>query len=124
MIQKCKSMVMDKITFIYAAMYSSLATAMMFGAFPASAAAKYTAPCNNTLAKPMQAVVNPIAGAFIGLKPVFFLLGLAAFLVGGLLSITYFGKNLVRWSMVVGGVLLGFTVVVSFADSMGLADGC
>jgi hypothetical protein len=125
MIRKFKTAMEAKYMALYALMCMALTGVVMSGLFPEdAAAAKYKAPCNNTLSKPLSAVINPIAGAFIGLKPLFFVIGLASFLVGGLLSLTEFGRNLVKYSLVIGGVLLAFGAVTSFADAMGLANGC
>jgi hypothetical protein len=125
MIRKFKTAMEAKYMALYALMCMALTGVVMSGLFPEDAsAAKYKVPCNNTLSKPLSTVVNPITGAFIGLQTVFFGIGLAAFLVGGVLAIFEFGKTLVKWALAVGGVLLVFGAVTSFASSTGLASGC
>jgi hypothetical protein len=117
--------VVSRIREITAVTYVTLMSVTMFAlsADPAMAAT-YKPPCNTYLSSSAGTVVNPIIGAFIGLRPVFFGLAVTAFLVGAVLAITEFGRSLVKWAMMVGGALLGFSAIISFGVALGLAKGC
>jgi hypothetical protein len=126
MLQQLKDKVDARIKAITLVTYVALMSAATFalGADPATAATTYKVPCNSTLEKPASAVIDPIIGAFIGLRPIFFGLALAAFLVGAVCAIAQFGKSLVAWAGVVGAALLGFSILATFGANLGLASGC
>lgn len=110
-------------TSLYVTACLALTSALTFS-LTTTAWAAPNVPCNDFLAKPASAATDPVAGAFIGLKPVAFVLGLVLFLLGAIFAWLDFGRKLLRGAMMIGGALLGFGAIVAFAGSLGLNAGC
>lgn len=84
----------------------------------------YKVPCNDFLSKPASAATDPIAGAFIGLRPVAFVVMIVLFFIGAIMGVFDIGKKILKWAALIGGALLGFAILVSFGTNLDLNKGC
>jgi hypothetical protein len=129
MIQKFKSASRENCTSLYVASCVALVSVMTM-TLPAIAEAKkkgggYHLPCNEILQKPTKSASDPLFGSIVGMKPVFFTVGVVALLIGIVAVISDFGRAFLRYGLIVVGALMFFgSFVTAAGNGYGAAAGC